>query len=158
MFDHTCRDATFELALGDLRQALEQDQYAPMAEQLRKTQDRLAELITIDPDRLDAQLYHSAIEAVLGLSAPDAPTRVRTAASTLRDTPHRYRDYRYRTHTPAWARPRQNDVIAWSELTVVLDGAAAHLADDDPWPLLPSGVGIGRYGRWRAVQERTGVA
>lgn len=29
--------------------------------------------------------------------------------------------------------PRQNDVIAWSELTVVLDGAAAHLADDDPW-------------------------
>ncbi|MFE2536854.1 hypothetical protein [Streptomyces sp. NPDC059371] len=56
MLDHTCRDATFELALGDLRQALEQDQYTPMAEQLRKTQDRLAELITLDPDRLDAQL------------------------------------------------------------------------------------------------------
>ncbi|MGW1761943.1 hypothetical protein [Streptomyces mirabilis] len=133
MLDHTCRDAAFELALGDLRQALEQDQYTPMAEQLRKTQDRLAELITLDPDRLDAQLYHAALEAVLGLSAPDAPTRVRTAASTLRDTLHRYRDYRYRTRTPAWARPRQNDVIAWSELTVVLDGAAAHLADDDPW-------------------------
>ncbi|MET7543855.1 hypothetical protein [Streptomyces sp. NPDC005507] len=133
MLDHTCRDAAFELALGDLRQALEQDQYAPMAEQLRKTQDRLAELITLDPDRLDAQLYHAAIEAVLGLSAPDAPTRVHTAASTLRDTLHRYRDYRYRTRTAAWARPRQNDVIAWSELTVVLDGAAAHLAHDDPW-------------------------
>ncbi|MCQ8836437.1 hypothetical protein [Streptomyces malaysiensis] len=133
MLDHTCRDAAFELALGDLRQALEQDQYAPMAEQLRKTQDRLAELITLDPDRLDAQLYHAAIEAVLGLSAPDAPTRVHTAASTVRDALHRYRDYRYRTRTPAWAAPRQNDVIAWSELTVVLDGAAAHLAHDDPW-------------------------
>lgn len=133
MLDHTCRDAAFELALGDLRQALEQDQYEPMAEQLRKTQDRLAELITLDPDRLDAQLYHAAIEAVLGLSAPDAPTRVHTAASTLRDALHRYRDYRYRTRTPTWARPRQNDVIAWSELTVVLDGAAAHLAHDDPW-------------------------
>lgn len=133
MLDHTCRDAAFELALGDLRQALEQDQYAPMAEQLRRTQVRLAELITIDPDRLDAQLYHSAIEAVLGLSAPDAPTRVHAAASTLRDALHRYRDYRYRARTPAWARPRQDDVLAWSELIVVLDGAAAHLAPDDPW-------------------------
>ncbi|MFE4775993.1 hypothetical protein [Streptomyces sp. NPDC056713] len=133
MLDHTCRDAAFELALGDLRQALEQDQYAPMAEQLRKTQDRLAELITIDPDRLDAQLYHSAIEAVLGLSAPDAPTRVHAAATTLRDALHRYRDYRYRARTPAWAQPRQDDVLAWSELTVLLDGAAAHLAPDDPW-------------------------
>ncbi|MDX2762589.1 hypothetical protein [Streptomyces europaeiscabiei] len=133
MLDHTCRDAAFELALGDLRQALEQDQYAPMAEQLRKTQDRLAELIALDPDRLDAQLYHAAIEAVLGLSAPDAPARVHTAASTLRDTLALYRDYRHRTRTPAWARPRQNDVIAWSELTIVLDGAAAHLAHDDPW-------------------------
>ncbi|MCX4581201.1 hypothetical protein OHB41_50545 [Streptomyces sp. NBC_01571] len=133
MLDHTCRDATFELALGDLRQALEQDQYDPMAEQLRKTQDRLAELITLDPDRLDAQLYHCAIEAVLGLSAPDAPTRVHAAAATLRETLHRYRDYRYRARTPAWARPRQNDVFAWSELTVLLDGAAAHLAPDDPW-------------------------
>ncbi|MFG3391623.1 hypothetical protein EF914_38090 [Streptomyces sp. WAC05458] len=133
MLDHTCRDAAFELALGDLRQALEQDQYAPMAEQLRRTQDRLAELITLDPDRLDAQLYHAAIEAVLGLSAPDAPARVHTAASTLRDALHRYRDYRTRTRTPAWARPRQNDVIAWSELTVLLDAAATHLAHDDPW-------------------------
>ncbi|MFG3085592.1 hypothetical protein [Streptomyces parvulus] len=133
MLDHTCRDAAFELALGDLRQALEQDQYAPMAEQLRKSQERLAELITLDPDRLDAQLYHAAIEAVLGLSAPDAPARVHSAASTLRDTLHLYRDYRYRTRTPAWARPRQEDVIAWSELTVLLDGAAAHLAHDDPW-------------------------
>ncbi|MBZ6211579.1 hypothetical protein KVH31_34355 [Streptomyces olivaceus] len=133
MLDHTCRDAAFELALGDLRQALEQDQYAPMTEQLRNTQDRLAELITLDPHRLDAQLYHAAIQAVLGLSAPDAPARVRTAASTLRDVLHRYRSYRYRTRTPAWARPRQNDVLAWSELTVLLDGAAAHLAHDDPW-------------------------
>lgn len=133
MLDHTCRDAAFELALGDLRQALEQDQYTPMAAQLRKTQDRLAELITLDPDRLDAQLYHAAIEAVLGMSAPDAPARVHTAASTLRDALHLYRDYRYRTRTPAWALPRQNDLIAWSELTVVLDGAAANLAHDDPW-------------------------
>ncbi|MET8418134.1 hypothetical protein ABZV41_21130 [Streptomyces sp. NPDC005098] len=133
MLDHTCRDAAFELALGDLRQALQQDQYTPMAAQLRKTQDRLAELITLDPDRLDAQLYHAAIEAVLGLSAPDAPARVHTAASTLRDTLHLYRDYRHRTRTPAWALPRQNDLIAWSELTVILDGAAAHLAHDDPW-------------------------
>lgn len=133
MLDHTCRDATFELALGDLRQALEQDQYAPMAEQLRKTQNRLAELINLDPDRLDAQLYHAAIEAVLGLSAPDAPAGVHSAASALRDTLHLYRDYRTGTRTPAWARPRQDDVIAWSELTVLLDGAAAHLAHDDPW-------------------------
>ncbi|WP_156366077.1 hypothetical protein [Nocardiopsis sp. NRRL B-16309] len=133
MLDHTCRDAAFELALGDLRQALEQNQYAPMVEQLRKTQNRLAELITLDPDRLDAHLYHTAIEAVLGLSAPDAPTRVRTAASALREVLHRYRSWRYRTHTPAWAKTRQNDVIAWSELTVVLDGAAAYLDQDDPW-------------------------
>ncbi|MFF6888864.1 hypothetical protein ACFY9F_37515 [Streptomyces sp. NPDC012421] len=133
MLDHTCRDAAFELALGDLRDALEQDGFASMAEQLRKTQNRLTELITLDPDRLDAQLYHAAIEAVLGLSAPDAPTRVHTAASTLRDTLHLYRDYRCRTRVPAWARPRQNDLIAWAELTVMLDGAAAHMAHDDPW-------------------------
>lgn len=94
LLDHTCRNAGFELGLGDLRQALEEDQYAPMAEQLRKTQDQLAELITLDPDRLEAQLYHAASEAVLGLSAPHAPTRVHTVASALRDTLHFYRDYR----------------------------------------------------------------
>jgi len=133
MLDHTCRDAAFELALGDLRRALEQNEYAPMTEQLRTAQDRLAELISLDPDRLDAQLYHAAIDAVLGLSAPDASTRVPIAASALRDALHRYRDYRFRTRLPAWAKPRQEDVFAWSELTVLLDDAAAHLSPDDPW-------------------------
>ncbi|EHY91098.1 hypothetical protein [Saccharomonospora azurea] len=133
MLDYTCRDAAFELALGDLRQALEQDQYAPMVEQLRRTQRRLAELIALDPERLDAQLYHAAINAVLGLSAPDAPTRVPAAAATLRDVLQRYRSWRYRTRIPGWAQPRQSDIVAWSELTVLLEAAATHMGHDDPW-------------------------
>ncbi|MET8700728.1 hypothetical protein ABZW10_17915 [Kitasatospora sp. NPDC004723] len=133
MLDHTCRDAAFELALADLREALQQDQYATMAAQLAATQQRLAEVIATDPDRLDAQLYHSAIDAVLGLSAPDAPTRVPAAAATLRSTLQRYRSWRWHTTTPAWAQPRQRDITAWIELTLRLDTAAPHMGSDNPW-------------------------
>ncbi|MET3986252.1 hypothetical protein [Streptomyces sp. PvR034] len=131
--DHTCRDAAFELALTDLRQALELDGYSTMAADLVQVRRRLAELIALDPDRLDAQLYHAAVDAVLGLSAPDASARVPAAASALRTAFQRYRSWQHRTHTPAWATSRHDDIAAWAELTLLLEAAADHLDDDDPW-------------------------
>lgn len=131
--EHTFRDAAFELALGDVRTALEQDSYQAMVEQLSVCRQRLAELTAIDPDRLDAQIYLAGIDGLLGLSAPDAPARVAAAAKALYDRLHHYRAWRIRTSTPAWAKGRQDDITAWYELTVLLDHAAQHMGDDDPW-------------------------
>lgn len=127
------RDAAFELALTDLRGALEQDDYDAMATQLRQTQDRLTELLGNDPDRVDARLYHTAIECVLGLSALDAASRVPHAAANVRAALQRYRSWRRNTTTPAWARSRDTDITAWAELALLLEAAATHMGDDDPW-------------------------
>ncbi|MFJ6106017.1 hypothetical protein ACIQHY_34140 [Streptomyces sp. NPDC092359] len=131
--EHTFRDAAFELALGDVRTALEQDGYQAMAEQLAVCRRRLAELTAVDPDRLDAQIYSAGIDGLLGLSAPDAPTRVAAAAQALQDRLQHYRAWRLRTSTPAWAKGRQDDITAWYELIVLLDHAVQHMGDDDPW-------------------------
>ncbi|GAA2582089.1 hypothetical protein [Streptomyces tubercidicus] len=131
--EHTFRDAAFELALGDVRTALEQDNYQAMVEQLSISRRRLDELAAVDPDRLDAQIYLAGIDGLLGLSAPDAPVRVAAAAQALHDRVQNYRAWRMRTSTPAWAKGRQDDITAWCELTVLLDYAAQHMGDDDPW-------------------------
>ncbi|MFE2163584.1 hypothetical protein ACFXB3_00650 [Streptomyces sp. NPDC059447] len=131
--EHTFRDAAFELALGDVRTALEQDGYQAMVEQLSVCRRRLAELTAVDPDRLDAQIYSAGIDGLLGLSAPDAPARVAAAAQTLQDRLQHYRAWRLRTSTPTWAKGRQDDITAWYELTLLLDDAAQHISDDDPW-------------------------
>lgn len=133
VLDRTCRDAAFELALGDLRQALGRDSYDSMASDLRVACHRFAELLVMDPDRLDARLYHCAIDALLGLAAPDAPVRVPAAATALHETLSRYRAWRRRTRTPSWAVSRQSDITAWAEMTLLLEAAATHLGDDDPW-------------------------
>ncbi|MFB6977418.1 hypothetical protein [Streptomyces scopuliridis] len=131
--EHTFRDAAFELALSDVRTALEQDNYHAMVEQLTVCKQRLAELTAVAPDRLDAQIYLAGIDGLLGLSAPDAPTRVAEAAQALHDRLQHYRAWRIRTSTPAWAKGRQDDITAWYELTVLLDHAAQHMGDEDPW-------------------------
>ncbi|MEV7297070.1 hypothetical protein AB0N79_36455 [Streptomyces microflavus] len=131
--EHMFRDAAFELALADLRDALEQDHYDAMAAQLRQTQDRLTELLSNSPERVDAQLYHAAIESVLGLSAPDAPTRVPGAAADVRAALQHYRSWHRNTSTPSWARSRHSDITAWAEIALLLEAAATHMGDDDPW-------------------------
>ncbi|MEV6769674.1 hypothetical protein AB0N05_13705 [Nocardia sp. NPDC051030] len=131
--DHTFRDAAFELALSDVRSALRLEGYPAMVERLTAVRQRLRELTTVDADRLDARIYLAGIEGLLGLSAPDAPSRVAAAASTLHENLHRYRAWRMRTRTPAWACGRQSDITAWAELTTLLDAAAKHLGRDDPW-------------------------
>ncbi|WP_322872181.1 hypothetical protein [Streptomyces goshikiensis] len=131
--EHMFRDAAFELALTDLRDALEQDHYDAMAAQLRQTQDRLTELLSNSPGRVDAQLYHAAIESVLGLSAPDAPTRVPSAAADVRAALQNYRSWHRNTSTPSWARSRHSDITAWAEIALLLEAAATHMGDDDPW-------------------------
>ncbi|MEU3431717.1 hypothetical protein [Streptomyces gardneri] len=131
--EHMFRDAAFELALIDLRDALEQNDYDAMAAQLRQTQARLTELLGNDPDRVDARLYHAAIESILGFSAPDAVTRVPQAVANVRAELRRYRSWRRRTTTPGWARSRDKDITAWAELAFLLEAAVTHMGDDDPW-------------------------
>ncbi|MFE7329422.1 hypothetical protein ACFU8W_31465 [Streptomyces sp. NPDC057565] len=131
--DHTFRDAAFELALGDVRTALQQDSYRQMADQLKDSRQRFAQLSAADPDRLDARIYMAGIDGLLGLSAPNAPERVTEAAARLQEALERYRAWRSRTTTPAWARSREEDITAWAELTALLNEAAQHMGDADPW-------------------------
>jgi len=131
--DHTCRDAAFELALTDLQDALQAPDAATMTAGLVRVRRRLAELLAQTTERLDAQIYHDAIDAVLALAGPDAATRIPTLAQTLHTTLQKYRAWRHNTHQPAWSRSRCDDIAAWAELTAILDAAARHVADDDPW-------------------------
>lgn len=132
-FDHLFRDAAFELALADIRTALQQRDYATMADRLRNCRQRFTDLTAVDPDRIDAQIYRAGIDGLLGLSAPDGPQRVAAAADTLRKNLQRYRSWRMRTTTPSWASGRQDDITAWAQLTTLLDQAARHIGHDDPW-------------------------
>lgn len=138
--EHTFRDAAFELALSAVRAALEQDDYQTMVDGLTVVRQRLLELTQVDPDRLDARIYLAGVEGLLGLSAPDAPTRVATAAKTLHETLQRYCAWRMRTSTPAWACGRQDDITAWAELTALLDDAAQQMGHDDPWYTHGNGI------------------
>ncbi|MFF7249859.1 hypothetical protein ACFZBU_38850 [Embleya sp. NPDC008237] len=131
--DHTHLDAAFELALDDLRTALETDDYTTMAEQLRRTRDHFAAITATDPDRVDAHLYRAALDAVLGLSAPDARTRVPLAAAELRTALHRYTSWRRGAATVTWAAGRTAGITAWAELVAILAAAAPYLDAADPW-------------------------
>ncbi|GIH99171.1 hypothetical protein [Planobispora takensis] len=129
----TCRDAAFELALAHLRDALEARDHSSMIDHLVEVRRRLAELITHAAERLDARIYHAAVDAALTFSGPDAARRVPAAAAALHSALQHYRAWRYHTRAPAWAGPRQSDIAAWAELTTILNAAALHMADDDPW-------------------------
>lgn len=131
--DHTFRDAAFELALSDIRTTLELEGYQAMVDGLSDVGQRLRELTAVDADRLDAAIYLAGIEGLLGLSAPDAPSRVASAAATLHENLQRYCAWRMRTQAPAWTCGRQDDITAWAELTTLLDAAARYLGRDDPW-------------------------
>lgn len=131
--EHTFRDAAFELAVADVRGALEQDSYEAIAERLERTRNRFTELTAIDPGRLDAQIYRAGIDGLLGLSAPDAAERVTAAAATLRANLHEYRDWRGECAVPSWAADREDDITAWSEMTELLSEAAKYIGGDDPW-------------------------
>ncbi|MBF6302096.1 hypothetical protein IU459_31810 [Nocardia amamiensis] len=71
-YGHTFRDAAFELALSDLRSALEQHDYQAIAARMSDVRSQLLVLTETDSGRLDATIYLAAIEGLLGLSAPDA--------------------------------------------------------------------------------------
>jgi hypothetical protein len=131
--EHTFRDAAFELAVADVRSALEQDSYEAIADGLRGTRNRFAELAAFDPGRLDAQIYRAGIDGLLGLSAPDAAERVAAAADTLRDNLQRYRAWSGLGTSVSWMVDRQNDLTAWSELTALLSEAARYISADNPW-------------------------
>jgi hypothetical protein len=131
--DHTHRDAAFEIALAELRSALEAPDYTTMIKELGDVRRHLAELIAVSPERLDAQIYHGAIDAALAIGGPNADLRVPAIASALHETLQHYRAWRYESSTPAWSRPRQDDIAAWAELAVILDAAAIHMGDGDPW-------------------------
>ncbi|WP_433281828.1 hypothetical protein [Micromonospora sp. CA-244673] len=131
--EHTCSDAAFELALTDLQDALQASDAETMRVRLIRVRRRLSELLAQTSERLDARIYHDAIDAVLTLAAPDATTRIPALAAMLHTTLQKYRAWRHNTHRPAWSRSRCDDMAAWAELTAILDAAARHIGDDDPW-------------------------
>ncbi|BFU47805.1 hypothetical protein [Krasilnikovia sp. MM14-A1004] len=131
--DHTCRDAAFELALTDLQDALQASNATTMTAGLVCVRRRLAELLAQTSERLDARIYHDAIDAVLTLAGPEATTRIPALAASLHTTLQKYRAWRHNTHLPTWSRSSCDDITAWAELTAVLDAAARHVGEDDPW-------------------------
>lgn len=135
-FDRLFRDAAFELALADIRTALQQRTTPRWPTGSATAGSALPTSPAVDPDRIDARIYRAGIDGQLGLSAPDGPQRVAAAADTLRENLQRYRSWRMRTTTPSWTCGRQDDITAWAQLTTLLD-QAAHLRARRREDLLP---------------------
>ncbi|MGW0359405.1 hypothetical protein [Nocardia nova] len=157
-FDHTFRDAAFELALSDIRSALEQHGYQAIISRLSTVRSQLIALAETDPDRLDATIYLAAIDGLLGLSAPDAPERVSNAAAVLHESLQRYHSWRMRTNTPSWSRSRQEDIASWAKLIALLDDAANYMGRDDPWYEHGHGILTALVGAYTAHHTLTVLA
>ncbi|MBZ6135450.1 hypothetical protein [Streptomyces olivaceus] len=126
-------DAGYELAVVELRGALDGSDRAAVETGLRRALLRFSELDRTQEARLDARAYASALEAVLAftpeLSAPGAHRPdLAAAADRLEQTVQQGAAWRGRLHQLDWLSARGLAQSAWSRLVENLRTAQHQLA------------------------------
>jgi hypothetical protein len=124
-------DAVFELALADLRRALDADSQSRVHDGLLAARRSLAKATELDNERPDAQAYASALDAVFALMHQDADA-ARTAADHLDAAVSRYWAWLDGYYAPPWAQPRHAAERAWHRLALTLVPATGYL-DEEYW-------------------------
>lgn len=136
----TRADASFELAIADMRTALEAADRAVVEEYLRRALMRFKELDRSQEARLDARAHAAAIDAVLAFgelqpppsaSAP-AEQRLAEAAEQLDAATAQLDAWTRGMHQLDWLSARGLAQSAWSRLVTTLQTARAHL-DQPSW-------------------------
>lgn len=122
-------DAVFELALADLRGALDADSQAQVHNGLLAARHSLARATELDHERPDARAYASALDALFALMRHDTDA-VRVATERLDLAVSRYWAWLDGCYAPPWAQPRRAAERAWHRLSITLVPATDSLADD----------------------------
>ncbi|MGX1678173.1 hypothetical protein ACWIFK_08470 [Streptomyces althioticus] len=124
-------DAGYELAVVELRHALDAPNHADIETRLRQALLRFSELDRTQEARLDARAYATALEAVLAFTpAPDAHLHgsLAAAADRLEQTVQHLSAWRSGMHQLEWLSARGLTQSAWARLVEDLRTAQRQLA------------------------------
>ncbi|MFF1872806.1 hypothetical protein [Kitasatospora herbaricolor] len=134
----TRADASFELAVRDVRTALEASDRSAVEEHLRRALMRFKDLDRTHEARLDARAHAAALNAVLAFGELDQPPaapaeqRLAEAANQLDAATAHVAAWTRGMHQLDWLSARALTQSAWSRLTTSLRTARAHL-DQPSW-------------------------
>ncbi|ANQ75570.1 MULTISPECIES: hypothetical protein [Rhodococcus] len=131
-------DASFELAIADVREALNAADASATEQYLRRALFRFAELDRTHEARLDARAYAAAVEAVLaflelGQGVAGADQRISEASDRLSETTALFTAWSGRFHELTWLSARGSAQSAWSCLVTTLCTASGHLKEPSWW-------------------------
>lgn len=139
-------DVAFELAMLHLRAGLTQETVEAALPELNQARDWLQRCSRYE-DRLDARIFHAALEALLAFAAGDA-----VPDQAVQDLHTLVLDYRLMSlhERPTWRQPRADATAAWVQLIDRLH--ALHDLDTTWWdpPALISAVAQA-YGAHRTM-------
>lgn len=136
----TRADATFELAVADMRTALEASDRSAIEDHLRRALMRFKDLDRTHEARLDARAHAAAVDAVLAFgeigqqpaAATPAEQRLAEAADRLDATTAQLGAWTRGMHQLDWLSARGLAQSAWSRLVTSLQTARTHL-DQPSW-------------------------
>ncbi len=122
-------DALFELALADLRSALNAENQQDVTSGLLAARRGMGRATALDADRLDARAYAAALDAVFALLRHDGD-EVRAATRRLDDAVSHYWAWLDGCYVPPWTQPRREAERSWSRLCAFLVPAARSLGEN----------------------------
>ncbi len=129
-------DATYELAVSDMRMALQSVDGEGAEKHLRRALLRFTELDRIHEARLDARAYAAAIDAVLAFTQlsqgpvfESAVVRLDEAVNRLSATTAQLSAWTGRLNDLSWLSARGVTQGAWSNLVTTLQIAKVHLSE-----------------------------
>lgn len=136
----TRADATFELAVADMRSALEASDRSAVEDHLRRALMRFKDIDRTHEARLDARAHAAAVDAVLAFgeldqqpaTAAPAEQRLAEAAAQLDATTTLLTEWTRGMHRLDWLSARGLAQSAWSRLVTSLQTARTHL-DQPSW-------------------------
>ncbi|GIJ46999.1 hypothetical protein Val02_38850 [Virgisporangium aliadipatigenens] len=121
-------DAGYELALDELRQAVD----APPEEvpaRLENARTGFVAVTAAEEGRLDADLHVAGIDALVAFLARDLPALRRACRAVVTLVDERTR-LSWPAPPPLWREPRHAAELRWERLAIVLDRAAATMAEE----------------------------
>jgi hypothetical protein len=122
-------DATFEIALADLRTALSAPDFPAIIDGLMQARRGFAAVTDAEEQRHDADAYAAAIDAIVGFNRGDV-IPVQNAAARLDAAVTHHTAWLAGYYSPPWMTNRRQEERAWQRLSVFLAAAATPVGDD----------------------------
>lgn len=119
-------DAAFELALADLRLALDATSEEAVASAIARARHGLAAVADTTEARHDAQAYAAAIDAIMAFGRSDQ-AQMREATARLEQAVAQHRSWLAGMYSPPWNWTRAQAEAAWLQLSASLAAAAETL-------------------------------